>query len=275
MNQQQGQHWILILLLIIQYFFWIAGLQQQSPIIFLRQSTGVKEVRLFKLLQSNVKKKEEIPYFLRKTMMAYLLYAARVSTEGLYGDNNIEMDGIAVMSALHACQRKGLAEDAIYYLNMMKQSPKQPQQRKTAGWKQEGARGALKGPENVAYRLAISACARGGDWENGITLLDEMKEVTGKAVNFFDDDSYPLELIHASNNSNHRSVAGSHNNNNTDDIDDFHRTCVDLHRIFVELTDTNNGSRHHFDRQSSERSHGSSIVTNKSKCIPIVLATTK
>jgi len=99
----------------------------------------------------------------------------------LMRDENIEMDGIAVMSALHACQRKGLAEDAIYYLNMMKQSPKQPQQRKTAGWKREGARGALKGPDNVAYRLAISACARGGDWENGITLLDEMKEVTGKA----------------------------------------------------------------------------------------------
>ena len=32
----------------------------------------------------------------------------------------------------------------------------------------------------VAYRLAISACARGGQWEDGIRLLDEFKEVTGK-----------------------------------------------------------------------------------------------
>jgi len=99
----------------------------------------------------------------------------------LMRDENIEMDGIALTSVLHACQQKGLAEDAIFYLNAMKQSPKEKQRRKTAGWERKGARGALEGPDNVAYRLAISACARGGDWVKGIALLNEMKEVTGKA----------------------------------------------------------------------------------------------
>jgi pentatricopeptide repeat domain-containing protein 1 len=90
------------------------------------------------------------------------------------------LDGLAVTCALHACQQKGLAVDALRYLDIMKTSPKATR-RKTYGMKRMGARTPLEGPDNVAYRLAISACARGGNWEKGVQLLGEMREVTGKA----------------------------------------------------------------------------------------------
>jgi pentatricopeptide repeat domain-containing protein 1 len=89
------------------------------------------------------------------------------------------LDGLAVTSALHACQQKGLADDALRYLEILKTSPK-TSLRKTAGWQRMGARAPLEGPDSVAYRLAISACARGGDWKKGIELLGEMRQVTGK-----------------------------------------------------------------------------------------------
>jgi pentatricopeptide repeat protein len=89
------------------------------------------------------------------------------------------LDGLAVTSALHACQQKGLVADALRYLDILKALPK-TSQRKTAGWERSGARGPLEGPDSVAYRLAISACARGGDWKKGIELLGEMRKVTGK-----------------------------------------------------------------------------------------------
>ncbi len=43
----------------------------------------------------------------------------------------------------------------------------------------KGAKQALRGPDGVAYRLAISACARapgGHRWRDGIRLLNEMRE---------------------------------------------------------------------------------------------------
>ena len=89
------------------------------------------------------------------------------------------LDGLAVTSALHACQQKGLAADALRYLDVLKASPR-TSLRKTAGWERSGARAPLEGPDSVAYRLAISACARGGDWKKGIELLGEMRVVTGK-----------------------------------------------------------------------------------------------
>ena len=37
-----------------------------------------------------------------------------------------------------------------------------------------GARQPLRGPDAVAYCLVISACARGGQWSDGIRLLQEL-----------------------------------------------------------------------------------------------------
>lgn len=93
-------------------------------------------------------------------------------------DKGFPLDGIAVTSALHACQRKGLGDEALQFLEVMKTAPNDIQ-RKTAGWKRKGARGPLRGPDSVAYRLAISACARGGNWAKGIQLLSEMRDVAG------------------------------------------------------------------------------------------------
>jgi pentatricopeptide repeat protein len=52
--------------------------------------------------------------------------------------------------------------------------------RTTNGRHRKGAKQALRGPDGVAYRLAISACARapgGQRWQDGIRLLREMKDV--------------------------------------------------------------------------------------------------
>ena len=51
--------------------------------------------------------------------------------------------------------------------------------RTTSGRQRKGAKQALRGPDGVAYRLAISACARapgGHRWRDGIRLLNEMRE---------------------------------------------------------------------------------------------------
>ena len=53
--------------------------------------------------------------------------------------------------------------------------------RKTNGRQRKGARQPLRGPDGVAYRLAISACARspgGHRWQDGIRLLREMKSIS-------------------------------------------------------------------------------------------------
>ena len=93
-------------------------------------------------------------------------------------DKGLELDGLAFTSCLHACQQLGLADEALHYLDMMKSV--QPVTPQTAKLERSGARQPLRGPDDVAYRLAISACARGGAWERGIRLLDESTRVTGK-----------------------------------------------------------------------------------------------
>jgi pentatricopeptide repeat domain-containing protein 1 len=87
----------------------------------------------------------------------------------------LQMDGMAITSALHACQQLGLAEEAVQYLELMK-TVDQRDNRHTAGRERIGSRQLLQGPDAVAYRLAVSACARGGAWQEGIRLLDELCE---------------------------------------------------------------------------------------------------
>eukprot|EP00978_Attheya_sp_CCMP212_P023673 scaffold72985_cov52-Attheya_sp.AAC.4 len=126
-------------------------------------------------------------------------------------DPPIVMDGMAITSALHACQRLGMADEAIFYLNLMKGLAsnddnndatsnnnnntntnassrngweKKRTQSLTQGRERKGGRQPLKGPDAVAYRLAISACARtprGERWIDAIRLLDEMRKETGAA----------------------------------------------------------------------------------------------
>jgi pentatricopeptide repeat domain-containing protein 1 len=93
------------------------------------------------------------------------------------------LDGLAATSALKACQQLGLAGQAVEYLQKMKESADQPVvERKTAGWQVAGRRRPLRGPDSVAYTLAISACARGGAWQQGIQLLDEYTGTTTGTV---------------------------------------------------------------------------------------------
>mmetsp|Transcript_20907 Transcript_20907/g.29515 ORF Transcript_20907/g.29515 Transcript_20907/m.29515 type:complete len:797 (+) Transcript_20907:176-2566(+) len=87
--------------------------------------------------------------------------------------NGVVLDGMSLTSVLHACQQLGLPDEAMYYLEIMKTS--NPSQRKTMGLQRKGAKRPIKGADAVAYRLAISACARGGNWQQGIRLLEEMK----------------------------------------------------------------------------------------------------
>jgi pentatricopeptide repeat protein len=113
----------------------------------------------------------------------------------------VRLDGIALTSILHACQNLGLADEALYYLDLMKQlgddnnnqlnnnneisSQKQNGIRKTNGRQRKGARQELRGPDGVAYRLAISACARspgGQRWQDGIRLLREMKSISSSST---------------------------------------------------------------------------------------------
>ena len=111
--------------------------------------------------------------------------------------NGVELDGMALTSVLHACQQLGLAEEALEYLDLMKRlggggseeehtnngSARSSNivytERRTRGRMRKGAKQSLRGPDGVAYRLAISACARasnGARWRDGIQLLNEMRE---------------------------------------------------------------------------------------------------
>uniref|UniRef100_A0A7S4J5N3 Pentacotripeptide-repeat region of PRORP domain-containing protein n=1 Tax=Odontella aurita TaxID=265563 RepID=A0A7S4J5N3_9STRA len=108
-------------------------------------------------------------------------------------DPAFALDGVTITSALHACQRLGRCDEALEYLEMMKELDKTGDaessydadaggQRTTRGRDRKGARAPLRGPDAVAYRLAISACARsrGGErWADGLRLLQEMRERTG------------------------------------------------------------------------------------------------
>lgn len=96
-------------------------------------------------------------------------------------DRGLLLDGLAMTSCLHACAELGLASNALRYLDLMKSvDPVAPQ---TAKLERYGAKQPLSGPDAVAYRCAITACARGGAWEEGIRLLDECKSVTGTPAN--------------------------------------------------------------------------------------------
>ena len=86
------------------------------------------------------------------------------------------LDGLAITSILHACQQLGLADQAVEYFHRMKQVG--PYRRQTAGYQVAGHRKPIQGPDAVAFLLAISACARGGEWRRGLKLLEEYK-VTG------------------------------------------------------------------------------------------------
>lgn len=70
-----------------------------------------------------------------------------------------ELDVRALSSCLHACQQLGRAEQALQLLEQMKALPTDKTQV----------------PDAVAYRLAISACARGGKLLEGLRLLEELE----------------------------------------------------------------------------------------------------
>mmetsp|Transcript_22476 Transcript_22476/g.47549 ORF Transcript_22476/g.47549 Transcript_22476/m.47549 type:complete len:595 (+) Transcript_22476:201-1985(+) len=96
-------------------------------------------------------------------------------------ERGLPLDGLSVMTCLHACAELGLAYEALRYLDRMKSV--QPSAPQTARYQRYGARQPLMGPDAVAYRCAISACARGGAWREGIQLLEECKNVTGTPAN--------------------------------------------------------------------------------------------
>ncbi|CAJ1952294.1 unnamed protein product [Cylindrotheca closterium] len=101
-----------------------------------------------------------------------LTYAETMQNRGL------ELDGVALTSCLHACQQLGLAGEALEYLEQMKTV--HPVVPITARLERSGAKQPLQGPDAVAYRLAISACARGGAWKDGIRLLQKFEQETGQ-----------------------------------------------------------------------------------------------
>lgn len=104
-----------------------------------------------------------------------LEYASAMEEKGL------DFDTLALTSVLKACQQLGLAKEALYYLELMRaKATSDPYARKTSGWDRKGAKQPLRGPDAVAYRLAISACARGGDWKEGIRLLKDFEATTGQ-----------------------------------------------------------------------------------------------
>lgn len=116
-----------------------------------------------------------------------LLRVAEAAEE--YG---VRLDGMALTSALKACQQLGLADEALEYLDRMKHlgdvnnmdnrasngNRRSSSSQTTRGRQWKGAKQPLRGPDGVAYRLAISACARapcGHRWQDGIRLLQEMR----------------------------------------------------------------------------------------------------
>ena len=164
----------------------------------------------------------------------HVLRIAKILEEGTNAAaDSVRMDGMAITSALHACQQLGMADEALRYLDLMKGlggggggsdiggtdgevdggSDKDGETEEDGVRMGRGETGGkrhrrrpLRGPDAVAYNLAISACARsiqsnnhhhnthpsedsdlcGGGanvnrWEDGIRLLNEMEEVTGSA----------------------------------------------------------------------------------------------
>ena len=124
-----------------------------------------------------------------------------------------QLYGVSLSSALKACQQLGYADDALEYLNQMKElsnssniGESNTNGNASGNTNSNGSsntnghhhynhhrRKPLQGPDDVAYRLAISACARSGyinntngdntsrppRWIAWIKLLREMEQVTG------------------------------------------------------------------------------------------------
>ena len=89
---------------------------------------------------------------------------------------DLTMDGMAISTALHACQQLSYGHDALVFLEKMKQLKMQSQNHRERDNRQ---RKALKGPDDVAFLLAISACARGGLIEEALELLRNIEQETG------------------------------------------------------------------------------------------------
>ena len=116
-----------------------------------------------------------------------LRVADRINAKARF-DPSFAMDGLTITSALHACQQLGLADDAMRYLDAMKKLGESgglntaDRRRTTKGKASKYARKPLRGPDEVTYRLAISACSRSkpdSRWADGLRLLREMQSVTG------------------------------------------------------------------------------------------------
>jgi len=131
----------------------------------------------------------------------------QLTSLGINKNGDRPMDGIALSSALHACQQLGLADEALHYLSLMKtlKSPSpssstsvEYKNEHQANGKTDKRRSPLQGPDSVAYNLVISAIARSiqadnnslssldgmnsnstSRWIDGVRLLQEMEEVTG------------------------------------------------------------------------------------------------
>ena len=114
--------------------------------------------------------------------------------------SDLVMDGMAISSALHACQQLSYGHAALDYLEKMKElriatsSASASASASAEGGRHDSdssnhghggnrrgnrRRQALKGPDDVAYRLTISACARGGLLTEAIELLHQMEKDTG------------------------------------------------------------------------------------------------
>lgn len=85
-------------------------------------------------------------------------------------EKGLQLDVLALTSVLHACQQLGLAQEAIKYLRLYSNE--------NISYEKQTSRDFHKRrlptePDAVVYRLAISACARGGAWKDGVLLLEE------------------------------------------------------------------------------------------------------
>jgi pentatricopeptide repeat domain-containing protein 1 len=74
-------------------------------------------------------------------------------------NEGFDLDVRALSSCLHACQQLGRAEQALQLLEQMEALPAIDTQV----------------PDAVAYRLALSACARGGKLTGGLRLLEKLE----------------------------------------------------------------------------------------------------
>jgi pentatricopeptide repeat domain-containing protein 1 len=86
------------------------------------------------------------------------------------------LDALALTSVLHACQQLGRAPTALAYWREYNQTA---YARTSYGMDR---RAPLQGPDAVAYLLIISACARGGQWQDGMVLLDEFQAAAAAEV---------------------------------------------------------------------------------------------